>query len=346
MAIKVMVVEDSNFMRKSIAALLSSHPRIGPVSLAGNGEEAIENLADVEPDVITLDFEMPGMDGLATLNKIMTTRPTPVIMFNAHTKRGANVTVKALKMGAVDFIHKPSGAISLDLVRVKDELIEKVIAAASTRSSLKKRSYKKESSKSIREMGKMPHPERSILFMASSTGGVQALSTVIPKIPASFPMPVLVVQHMPPLFTGSLASSLNENSALLVKEAEDGDILKAGVVFIAPGGWHSIVNRTSKGAKIKLDKKPSNTILRPCADITMNSIASAYEGNSIGVILTGMGNDGTAGAAAIRNRGGVIIAQDEATSTIFGMPRSVIEAGAADAVVSLDRVADQIVLLI
>lgn len=346
MAIKVMIVDDSNFMRKATATLLASDSRIEVTSLIGSGEEAIRMIDSVNPDVITLDFNLPGMNGLETLEKIMAFKPTPVIMFSGYTKKGAEVTLKALNKGAVDFVAKPQGCLSLDLSSVRDELIEKVLASVLAKAKLRKKTVEVRKTPEKKELVKLANPEETILFIASSTGGVQALGKVVPLLPANFPMPVIVVQHMPPLFTQSLATSLNSSSLLNVKEAENEDLLTAGNVYIAPGGWHLKVFKSGTKYKIKLDKEPAGSTLKPCADVSMATIASVYGKNSLSVILTGMGDDGTKGASLIKNAGGRIIAQDEATSTIYGMPRAVVEAGLAETVLPLDKISKHIIDLI
>jgi two-component system chemotaxis response regulator CheB len=345
-AIKVMIVDDSNFMRKAIASLISTDRNLEVVSLVASGEEALDKISAVEPDVITLDFNLPGMDGIETLDKIMADRPTPVIMFSGYTKKGADVTLTALSKGAIDFVAKPHGCLSLDLSAVRDELIEKIIAASMAKSTVRKKRVEKKVAEGKREFRKLARPEKSILFIASSTGGVQALASLIPSLPRTFPIPVLVVQHMPPLFTESLASSLDRESALHVREAIDGDDLKAGTVLVAPGGWHSKIVKTGNKMTLKLDKEPSDSSLMPSADVSMSSIASAYGKDAAAVILTGMGNDGTAGGADMKKAGAMIIAQDKATSTIYGMPRSVIEAGLADTVLPLGEIGTHIAGLV
>ncbi|MDT8317471.1 MAG: chemotaxis response regulator protein-glutamate methylesterase [bacterium] len=342
MAIKVMIVDDSNFMRKAIASLISTDRNIEVVSLVSSGEEALEKISQVEPDVITLDFNLPGMDGIETLDKIMADWPTPVIMLSGYTKKGADVTLKALSKGAIDFVAKPHGCLSPDLSTVKDELVGKIIAASMSKMVVKKKKLINKLPEIKSEGLKLIRPDKSLLFIAASTGGVQALGSIIPSLPENFPIPILVVQHMPPLFTKSLALSLDKESLLHVREAVDGDDLRAGTVLIAPGGWHSRVVNTADNISLKLDKEPSDLPLRPSADVSMRSIASVYGRDSVAVILTGMGNDGTAGGAAMKKAGGIIIAQDRGSSTIYGMPRSVVEAGLADSVLPLDEIAHQI----
>lgn len=346
MAVKVMIVDDSNFMRKATAALLASDSRIKVTSLVGSGEEALRVVNSVNPDVITLDFNLPGMNGLETLEKIMEIKPTPVIMFSGYTKKGADVTLKALNKGAVDFVAKPHGCLSLDLSGVQDELIKKVLASVLAKAKLRKKKVEVREVAQREKVEKLTSPEESILFIASSTGGVQALGKVVPLLPSAFPMPAIIVQHMPPLFTQSLAASLDSMSSLQVKEAEDGEVLTAGKVYIAPGGWHLKVIKSGSAKKISLDKEPSKSTLKPCADVSMSTIASVYGKNSLCVILTGMGDDGTKGASLIKNAGGRVLAQDEATSTIYGMPRSVVEAGFADAVLPLDKISNHIIDLL
>ncbi len=340
-----MIVDDSNFMRKVIALLLSSDPGIEVVSAVASGEETLQKLSTVNPDVITLDVNLPGMDGIETLDKIMAASPTPVIMFSGRTKKGAEVTLKALEKGAIDFVAKPHGCLSPDLSSVRDELIEKVMAASRARITRKGRSPRPEASARKKDIKQISAPEKSILFITSSTGGVQALTKLIPELPGNLPMPVLIVQHMPKTFTKSLAESLNKISALTVTEAGADDILEKGHVYIAPGGWHTSVAKNGMGKKIKLEKKPKMKLM-PCADVTMESLPEAYGENILGIVLTGMGDDGTKGAALVKNAGGTIIAQDEASSMIYGMPKSVTLKGLTDDVWPLDQMGENIVSLL
>lgn len=340
-----MVVDDSNFMRKATARILSDHPQIEVVSLMSSGENALTNLEKVSPDVILLDYHLGGMDGLETLKEIMKKKATPVIMFSGHTKKGADVTLKALLLGAFDFVGKPHGSLSIDLSSVKNELIDKILASSLWRPERAKKRAPHEAPHPGYRIRKLTDPEDSILIIASSTGGVHALTQIIPKLPFDFSIPVLVVQHMPPLFTRSFANSLDVQSALTVKEAEEGEMLRPGVVYIAPGGWQTKLTRETGSIRIKLDKSDVGNRLKPCADVTMNSVAAVYGKNSVAVILTGMGDDGTMGAGMMKDKGAVILAQDEASSSIFGMPRSVIEAGYADAVIGLDEMVDHLVSL-
>lgn len=340
-----MIVDDSNFMRKAISLILSSDKRIEVVSAVGSGEEALQKLSTVKPDAISLDVNLLGMDGIETLEKIMDIRPTPVIMFSGRTKKGAEVTLKALEKGAIDFVAKPYGCLSPDLSSVRDELIDKLIAASRTKVRGKAKPRKAAAVTAKKDITQLSAPKKSLLFITSSTGGVQALSKLIPDLPGDLPMPVLIVQHMPKTFTKSLAESLDRISALTVTEAAHGDILKKGYVYIAPGGWHTGVVKSEMGRKIKLERNPKMKLM-PCADVTMKSLPEAYGANILGVVLTGMGADGTEGAALVKDAGGVIVAQDEASSMIYGMPRSVTSKGLSDAVWALEEIAGNIVLML
>lgn len=340
MLIRVMIVDDSNFMRKAVGELLSSEPGLEVVGLISSGEEALRSIPLLKPDVVTLDVEMEGMDGLATLRRIMETNPTPVIMLSAYTRKGADVTLKSLQEGAVDFIEKPSNSLSGGLDAVRDELIKKIRVASTVRPrrALIPVSARREPARELR----LSRPERSVIAIGSSTGGVRALQAIVPKLPKSLPLPVLIVQHMPPMFTKSLAESLDSHSMVRVKEASAGDILMPGGAYIAPGGLHMTVRRGSGGAYIHLDKKPEDELLRPSVDVMFRSVAEVYGGDSLGVILTGMGNDGTAGLKLLKTKGAKVIAQDEATCVVYGMPKTAVEAGVVDIVLPVHEIAYQI----
>lgn len=341
MPIKVMIVDDSNFMRKAVGKLVSSEPGIEVVALVSNGEEALRSISIIKPDVVTMDVEMEGMDGVTTLRRIMETTPTPVIMFSAYTRKGAEITLKALQEGAVDFIEKPSGSLSIDLGTVRDELIRKIKVASTVKPKQLERFKPFKPYKPLPEF-RLLNPSRSVVAIGSSTGGVQALQAIIPKLPKSLPVPVLIVQHMPPMFTKSLAESLDVQSMIKVKEASEGDTLLPGNAYIAPGGLHMTVRRGSGGVYIHLDKQPDDELLRPSVDVMFRSVADVYGGDSLAVILTGMGNDGTAGSKALKTKGTKIVVQDEATCVVYGMPRMAVEAGVVDIVLPLHEIAYQI----
>ncbi len=348
MNIKVLVVDDSAFMRKVISEILTSASGIEVIATARNGREAVEKTNTLKPDVITMDIDMPEMDGLAALKIIMKECPTPVLMVSAHTQTGAEDTLKSFEYGAIDFIAKPGGSISLNLKDSKDEIITKVKAAAQVDvKKMKKNSKKQTSSKPLILKPRSKFALRKIVTIGSSTGGPSALEEVITKLPGDLPAPVLVVQHMPPDFTKSLAERLNRISAIEVREAKDGDMIQEGLVLIAPGDYHMELKNVKIGTEqiemVRLNQRPRELGVRPCANIMIKSVASLHGKTSVSVILTGMGNDGTEGLKAIKSAGGQTIVQDKETSLIYGMPKSAVDAGVADYVVPLGRIAQKIV---
>lgn len=340
-----MVVDDSAFMRKVISDMLLSSPGIEVVATAKNGVEALEKMVKYKPQVITLDVEMPQMDGLTALKQIMVNNPTPVIMLSSLTQQGSRETVEALSLGALDFVPKPSGAISLDLEKVKGDLISKVKAAGKAKPGPKKL-------KAPLPARPLPSQEvkpasqvlaKKIVAIGSSTGGPKALEHLLLGLPANLPAGVLVTQHMPEGFTRSLAERLDRICPLKVKEAEKGDEVREGQVLIAPGGYHL---KLDKNKKVYLSQEAPVQHVRPSADVMMMSLAECYGTNIVGVILTGMGKDGTMGMTAIKKAGGKTIVQDSSTSVIFSMPNSVIEAGCADMVSPLPNISPKIVDLL
>jgi two-component system chemotaxis response regulator CheB len=341
-SIKVLVVDDSAFMRKTISAILNEAEDIEVVATARDGLEAVQKVTDYHPDVVTLDIEMPRLEGLQTLGYIMSECPTPVVMLSAYTESGGEMTMKALEYGAVDFVCKPSGPISLDLKKVAIELVNKVRTAAHVDvSRLRFLEYEKlernEASPETLIAGRM------VVMIASSTGGPRALYEVLPKLPGDLPAAVLVVQHMALGYTKSMAERLNQVCELNVKEAEDGDVVLAGHAYLAPGGYHMVVINKEGKEVIQLHQGPARNSVRPAADVTMESVSKIFGGQSIGVVLTGMGHDGTQGALMMKKKGGKILVEDSSTCVVFGMPKSVIEAGAADEIYPLDAMAAQIV---
>lgn len=345
--IRVLVVDDSAFMRKLISDLLNSSPELIVVDTARNGLEAIEKIKDKQPDVVTMDIEMPGMDGLSALRLIMEQCPTPVVMLSSLTKDGAETTLKALEYGAVDFVAKTGGAIS-NITGVKEELIHKVRTAA--KANLKV-AIKLACSKSIFTLSqhavhsvKLSGDGEKVVAIGTSTGGPRAIQEVLTKLPAQFPAGILIVQHMPPGFTKSLADRLNTLSALEIKEAENGDFVRPGLVLIAPGDYHMRVERLGgQRVRVKLSQGPLVNGHRPAVDPMFLSVAEVFKKNAIGVILTGMGSDGTVGIKAIKERGGYTIAEDPSTAVVYGMPRSAKESGMVDKVVPLPLVASTII---
>lgn len=341
--IRVLIVDDSAFMRKIIGDLLSSDSGIAVIGTARDGIDAVEKCKLLRPDVVTLDVEMPRLDGLACLERLMNECPTPVVMVSSLTQEGAATTVRALALGAVDFIPKPSGSISLDMAKVRDELTAKVKVAA--RANLRRARLSQPlpvvGGRTVgRDGGRDAGRPRRIVCIGCSTGGPGALHEVVPRLPADLGAPVLIVQHMPPGFTRSLAQRLDELSPLRVREAAAGDHFGPGDVLIAPGGSHMTV---ASGDTIALSQDPPLHGVRPAVDVTLHSIVQHYGGDAVGVILTGMGFDGARAMAELHRAGGRTIAEHQSTCVVYGMPRAVVELGVADVVAPIHEIAERIV---
>jgi two-component system chemotaxis response regulator CheB len=343
--IRVLVVDDSAFMRKVLTDLLQSDPDIHVVGTAHDGLEAVEKTLALSPHVITLDIEMPKMDGYGALRQIMTRQPTPVVMVSSHTREGTLATIRSLALGAVDFLAKPSGSISLNMYAVRDELVQKVREA----SKATPRYRRTVPERSAIDRPKLLAPYRSkrtaskLVLIGCSTGGPGALHQVIPQLPEDLEAAVLVVQHMPPGFTRSLAARLHDLSAVAVKEAAEGDFVAAGQVLVAPGGRHMTV---TKGGCIALNDEPLLHGVRPAVDKTFEAAVPLWGERMIGVILTGMGFDGAKGMVGCKKLGGRTIAEDASTCVVYGMPKVVVELGAADYVLPVHEIADAIVRLV
>lgn len=370
---KVLVVDDSAFMRKVITDILSSEPKLEVVGVARNGKDALEKLTTLQPDVITLDVEMPVMDGLEALNRIMKTRPTPVVMLSSTTEQGAENTVLAMESGAIDFVAKPGGAISLNLETIKDEIIEKVLEATKVsmakvnirprlqkshrpQKSLKtftEPNVKQEEAFRVKEQPKFPQKtsrkkfttsNQAILAIGTSTGGPRALQEVLTNLPKDISAPILIVQHMPAGFTKSLADRLNKLSEISVKEVEHGDLLENGVAYIAPGGKHFKVRKLGNSIFAELDaEEPPQMGHRPSVDILFKSIASLSNIKCLAVIMTGMGNDGMNGTKQLKaSSETIVLAESSETSVVYGMPRAIVEQNLADDIVRLEDIATMI----
>lgn len=330
--IRVFVVDDSLFMQRILQDILQSDRGITVVGTARNGEEALSKIDSLHPDVVTMDIEMPRMDGLTAVQRIMASKPLPIVMISALTQREAEITFKALEYGAVDYVPKPSGSISLNMSVVKDELIPKIRAAASA-NILRNKTVVDENLQ-----GPAKHGEK-VISMAASTGGPPALAQVLRALPRSIP-PILVVQHMPKGVTKLFAADLNGKCRFPVKEAENGDNIQDSLVLIAPGGYHMVVTKENK---VSLTLDPPVNYVRPSADVTMISMAQAYGSKNVSVILTGMGSDGARGIKAIKERGGTTIAQDKETSIVYGMPNVAYQTGCVDTVAPLHQIPREIV---
>jgi two-component system chemotaxis response regulator CheB len=347
MPIRVLIVDDSAFMRTALGKMLSSDPEIEVAGTARDGIEALDKIALLKPDLVTMDIEMPRMDGIETLRRIMSTSPLPVIMVSSLTVEGARATLEALEIGAVDFLSKNLADLSLNILQVREALLEKVKQIGRRRLRQTGRPLRApQAVQSAAEARQDYRKERRIAIVAigTSTGGPKALQDVIPRLPKEFPVPVVIVQHMPPAFTGPFADRMNELSQVKVKEAEEGETLKPGVVLVAPGRGHMSIKRGRVGeCFVTIDQNRPDLIYRPSADVMMLSVADVYPGRALGVILTGMGNDGEKGMKAIKGNGGRTIAQNEETCVVFGMSRAAIDAGVVDKVVSLSEVAGEII---
>ena len=338
--IKVLVVDDSALMRKMIGEFIDQDPALHLSGTARNGQEALEQIKALRPDVVTLDIEMPVMDGLQALARYMADMPTATVILSAHAKEGAEATLLALELGAVDFITKPSGSISLDIDRVRKDLVEKIRTAAGVDLS----KLRQPTQRLVPPLPLAPRdPGRGFTLVAigSSTGGTRALSEVLPGLPAGLGASYLLVQHMPLGFTRSLAERLNARSKISVKEAEQGDAIRPGQALLAPAGYH--LELDAGGQRISLNQNPTKFGVRPSVDIMMQSVAAHATQPLVGVIMTGMGHDGAQGMLEIREKGGATIAEDKSTCVVFGMPKSAIEAGAVQQVLPLDKIPGAII---
>ena len=336
--IRVLVVDDSLFMRAAIKKIVENDPRFEVVGVGKDGGEGVALVQTLKPDVVTMDFNMPKMNGAEAVREIMRTRPTPVIMLSAHTRDGARETFEALSAGAVDFLTKPSGEVSADFQAIGPKLLEKLQACAGvTPRELKP--VKARAPTADPSMTTWPPTGPKVVVIGVSTGGPTALTRVLPALPADIGIAVVVVQHMPAQFTTTLAERLNGLSAIEVREAQEGDKPRRGLALIAPGDRH--LEFGDKGVLV-LSDGPEVNGCRPSVDVTMKSAAKIFGRRAVGVIMTGMGKDGTDGMAAVRAAGGRTLAQDKATSTIWGMPRAAIEAGVVDEVVALDDLAGKL----
>lgn len=345
--IKVLVVDDSVFMRKLLSDLFAGEPDFSVVDTARNGQDALDKAKRLKPDLITLDVEMPVVDGIKALEMIMAECPTPVVMISSLTQAGAVATLRALELGAVDFVAKTAGPIS-NITEIRAEILAKSRAAARVNAlQLAKRQVSSASSAM-----QVPKPtayiapggfnEERIVAIGTSTGGPRALQEVITKIPGNIPCGIVIVQHMPPGFTKSLAERLNSLSAVTVKEAEHNDVVRPGLVLIAPGDYHMLLEREGGKVVVKLNQNPAIGGHRPAVDPLLESVARIFGSKAIGVILTGMGHDGSKGIQAIKQQNGRTIAEDQSSAVVFGMPKSAIELGVVDRVAPITGITAEI----
>ncbi|KGR80336.1 protein-glutamate methylesterase/protein-glutamine glutaminase [Ureibacillus manganicus] len=371
---KLLIVDDSAFMRKLISDFFHDHPSIEVIGTARNGKDAIKKIQQLQPDVVTMDVEMPELNGLDALKEIMELCPVPVIMLSSETRNGADTTLTAMEYGAVDFIAKPSGPISLDLHKVKEELIHKVQSAAgvsvlklkkplsvqpkinppakqnltqtnSVNQTLNQKEQNTSISFSMNKHNDWSKVSKKVVLIGTSTGGPRALQEVITKLPQEIPAPILIVQHMPKGFTKSLAERLNHLSKITVKEAENGDVLKNGVAYIAPGGLHLKLQKTGSNFEIVLDQiEPPRSGHRPSVDVLFESVSRFNDFDKIAVIMTGMGSDGSKGLSALKEFGNTVaIAESQQSCIVYGMPKAAVETNLVDDVVVVEDIAERIV---
>lgn len=346
---RVVVVDDSAFMRKLITEMVQSSDEFIVVGTGVNGEDGLREIREQDPDIVTLDIEMPVMDGLAALEQLMKTSPRPVVMLSAAgSKKGTDMTIRALELGAVEFVRKPSGPISIDLVTVREQLITALRAAAATNMRGLKAALRRTPAKRPAEPPPAAPPGgcSQAVAIASSTGGPRALAEIIPQIPSDLGVAVFIVQHMPKDFTRSLAQRLDLTSPMPVAEAVENEVVAANRVYLAPGGVHMVVANSPSGPVIRLDAGPPVWGVRPAADPLFKSVANVFGRNTIGVILTGMGRDGAEGLKLVRGAGGVGVVQDESSSLIYGMPQAALAAGGADHIVAVTEIARTLVEII
>lgn len=337
MPIKVLVVDDSALVRSLLAEIIRDTPDMTLVGAAPDAYVARDMVNQLVPDVITLDIEMPRMDGLAFLEKLMAARPTPVVMISTLTEEGADATLRALELGAVDFIPKPKLGVTSGIREYAEIILEKIRAAAGVRVKAVARKQRPE----ITSEQKLPassglQSTEKIIAIGASTGGTEAIKDLLVQLPAAVPG-IVMTQHMPPGFTRTYAERLNKTTRLHVVEAKGGERILPGHAFLAPGGYHLVVVRSGADYRVKLSDAEPVHRHRPAVDVMMESVAEVGGKNVIGVLLTGMGKDGAKGMLDIRNRGGYTIAQDEASCVVYGMPKEAVAAGGVDQTVALDK---------
>lgn len=342
--IRVLIVDDSVVIRRLVSDVINSDPVLEVVGVAANGRLAQERIEQLKPDLVTMDVEMPEMDGVEAVRELRKKHPRlPVIMFSTLTERGAVTTMEALAAGASDYVTKPAnvGSATAGMAKVRDDLIPKIKALCGIRSP-ESRVPSPTLTRILKPVTQCLNRRVEILAIGVSTGGPNALAELLPAIPGDFPLPIVIVQHMPPVFTRLLAERLSANSRIAVREGSAGEDITAGGAWIAPGGHHMILEKSAGGARIKLNQEPAENSCRPAADPLFRSAVQIYGAATLALVLTGMGQDGLKGCEKIAAAGGQILAQDEATSIVWGMPGFVARAGLADKILPLDQIAGEI----
>lgn len=352
--LRVLIVDDSTVIRRLLSEALSADPEIDVVGVAANGKIALAKLPQLNPDLITLDIEMPEMDGLETLTAVRAKYPKlPIIMFSTLTERGAQTTLEALSRGATDYVTKPSnvGSVGAAIQSVQSELIPKIKVFCKRNSPITLAAHKLEKPTAglARPIPMAPaaKPTRlDALVIGTSTGGPNALAAMLPQIPVDFPLPIFIVQHMPPVFTARLAERLNQLCPITVVEAKDRMVVEPGKAYLAPGDFHMTLRRQGTSTVIVLNQEPPECSCRPAVDVLFRSASQLYAANLMSVVLTGMGQDGMKGCEVIRKAGGYVIAQDEQTSVVWGMPGAVTRSGLAHQVLPLERIGKEVVSIV
>ncbi|WP_426417573.1 protein-glutamate methylesterase/protein-glutamine glutaminase [Aestuariirhabdus sp. LZHN29] len=358
MAVKVLVVDDSGFFRRRVTEILKTDPGIEVIGVASNGREAVEKVTELKPDVVTMDYEMPVMDGISAVRQIMASQPTPVLMFSSLTHEGARVTLDALEAGAVDFLPKNFEDISRNTENIRRILCDRVktVSRSMRRAAVPTAPSAPVAKPAARPGARAAKPAQQVrtpitynrgaakhklLAIGTSTGGPVALQKVLTELPANFPTPIVLIQHMPATFTNAFAERLNRLCKITVKEARDGDRLQPGVALLAPGGKQMMID--SRGSVVKILPGDERLNYKPCVDVTFGSAANAFGGKVLAVVLTGMGADGRDGAKLLKSKGATVWAQDQASCVIYGMPMAVVNANLADAVIPLDEISLRLV---
>lgn len=371
MAIRVLVVDDSSFFRRRVSEIINSEPRLEVIDVATNGREAVEKTQRLKPDVITMDVEMPVMDGITAVREIMASTPTPILMFSSLTHDGAKATLDALDSGALDFLPKKFE----DIARNRDEAVtllqQRVLQIASKkafmrrpvvartepvtpttsptasplqRSGLSTGSLSHSRPVSVSARFKATGKKYQLTAIGTSTGGPVALQKILTKLPANYPHPIVLIQHMPATFTAAFASRLNSLCKIQVKEAEDGDVLRPGVAYLAPGGKQMMVEGRPGAAKLRILDGGDRMNYKPCVDVTFGSASKVFSDKVLSMVLTGMGADGREGARMLKNAGATIWAQDEESCVVYGMPQAVAKAGISSEDLPLDRIAERMLV--
>lgn len=339
--IKVVVVDDSAFMRKALTTMLEKDPDIKVVATARNGADGLAVIRQYDPDVVTLDIEMPQMDGLTALRHIMMEMPRPVLMISSLTMEGAESTLKAMELGAVDFIPKQLSKVSLEIVKIEKDLQQKV-KYVSRRKIRAPRTSRPSAAAAVARIAPpvmRGRPKRDVVAIGVSTGGPPAVQKVLSKLPANFPAAILIAQHMPAAFTGPFAKRLDSVCKIKVKEASGSEPIAPGTAYIAPGGKHIVLQQRGSRMEVVVKEEPSDALYKPSVNVLIESVAKAQGRRAVGAIFTGMGNDGLLGIRELKSRGGYILAQNDASCVVYGMPKAIVDAKLADDILDIDDMA-------